>query len=149
MNLKILVLATLVVLCISARSRFGNRGVAKTGGYLGDSLASVINMFRSKPQPMPKNYKREYERPVKEEHTLAYKFKNGLKNFLYLGYALIAAGVGWGLLKVYNWMLKTYYKYKISSLPSQNRAELRTYKKLLEQMETEPLKPKSIKKNSE
>jgi hypothetical protein len=41
-----------------SRGRVGNRGVAKAGGYLGDSFASIINMFREKPQPMPKNYKR-------------------------------------------------------------------------------------------
>jgi len=60
MNIKIFIFILLLVLALEARSRtrIGSRGVAKAGGYLGDSFASIINMFREKPQPMPKNYKR-------------------------------------------------------------------------------------------
>jgi len=61
MNIKIFIFIVLLVLTIEARrsrTRIGSRGVAKAGGYLGDSLATIINMFREKPQPMPKNYKR-------------------------------------------------------------------------------------------
>lgn len=60
MNLKIFILVALVIAGISGRrmSRIGNRGVAKAGSYLGDALTSLINIFREKPQPMPKNYKR-------------------------------------------------------------------------------------------
>jgi Ni,Fe-hydrogenase I cytochrome b subunit len=68
---------------------------------------------------------------VKEEHTLAYKFKNGLKNFVYLGYLIMIVGTVFGGLKLYKWGLKTYYKYKISNTPSSNGQELRMYKKLL------------------
>jgi hypothetical protein len=61
MNIKIYILIFSLLLAIEtrmSRGRVGNRGVAKAGGYLGDSFASIINMFREKPQPMPKNYKR-------------------------------------------------------------------------------------------
>ena len=68
---------------------------------------------------------------MKEEHTLAYKFKNGLKNFLYLGYLILTIGAVFGGMKLYKWGLKTYYKHKISNTPSTNYREIRIYKKLL------------------
>ena len=59
MNIKIFIFVVLVLAVeAKSRTRIGSRGVAKAGGYLGDSFASIINMFREKPQAIPKNYKR-------------------------------------------------------------------------------------------
>lgn len=45
-------------------------GVARTGAVLGNGVATMIKDLREKPQPLPKGYKREVDRPVVEEYTL-------------------------------------------------------------------------------
>lgn len=118
----ILILVLLLITLEARSSRRGGRrdaraGVIATGAYMGNSLAGLINMFREKPKPMPKNYKRTYDPPPKEEHTIYGKFKRGLKNFVYLGYLLAALTVSAIGYKGYKFGLRQYYRFKLSTLP--------------------------------
>ena len=70
MKIRVLLIALVLLLVLGAncrrRMRGGGRGGGDTGSYLGKSVVSIINIFREDPVPMGKNYKREYDRPVKE-----------------------------------------------------------------------------------
>lgn len=63
-----IVFILLLVSCVDCKRRFGGKakGVAKTGAVLGDAVVNLIKDMREKPQALPKNYKREVERPVIE-----------------------------------------------------------------------------------
>lgn len=59
MKVKIVLILILVCFIVEARRTMrGGRGADKTGNYLGNTVVSIINFFRGKPTPMPKNYKR-------------------------------------------------------------------------------------------
>lgn len=50
----------LFIVEIDSRRSMGTRaGVAKTGAKLGDAVVSILKDIRSKPEPLPKGYKRE------------------------------------------------------------------------------------------
>lgn len=63
-----IVLLLLLLSGVDCRRRFAGKtkGVAKTGAVLGDAVVNLIKDMREKPQALPKNYKREVERPVAE-----------------------------------------------------------------------------------
>jgi hypothetical protein len=70
-----------------------------------------------------------------------YKIKNGLRNFVFLGYALgafTAIAVG---LKIYNSVRRAYYRYKLSLLSPEEQSQLLNYAMFLEE---EPEPPKRI-----
>lgn len=53
-------LLALLLTELDSRRAMGNRaGVARTGAKLGDAVVSIIKDLRSKPEPLPKGYKRE------------------------------------------------------------------------------------------
>lgn len=62
MKLRLIIVAAVVLFaclgCARRSFRGNNRGVQRGGSYLGSSVASIINMFREEPVPMPKNYRR-------------------------------------------------------------------------------------------
>jgi hypothetical protein len=113
------------------------RGVQRAGSYLGNSVANLIKMFREEPEPMPKNYKRKYEPPPKEEYTLYGRFKNGLMNFIFLGYALLIGTALVILYKVYWFLFQLYCKYRLSIFsvhPAANYAEIMHYRRQLDSL---------------
>lgn len=55
-----LLMILLFIVEIDSRRSMGTRaGVAKTGAKLGDAVVSILKDIRSKPEPLPKGYKRE------------------------------------------------------------------------------------------
>lgn len=133
MKVKILLFILLFLLVADTNCRRRLRGRSSggdTGSYLGKSVVNIINFFREDPVPMGKNYKREYDRPVKEEYTMMYKIKNGLKNFLYLGYAIGLLLLGLGSWKLYKILAIQYYKTKLSGMPRNNLNDLNEYRRI-------------------
>lgn len=107
---------------------------------MGDAVVNLLNEFREKPTTLPKNYKREIEKPEREEYTALYKIKNGLRNFVFLGYALGTFTVVAVGLKIYNSVRRAYYRYKLSLLSPEEQNQLVEYAMFLE----EPEEPKRI-----
>lgn len=65
-----------------------------------------------------------------------YKIRNGLKNFLYLGYLLLMIIVGLGSWKLYRWVLKLYYRQKLSTMPRNNLREMDEYRSVQKILES-------------
>ena len=134
MKVKILLFILLFLLVANTncrrRLRGGRSSGGDTGSYLGKSVVNIINFFREDPVPMGKSYKREYDRPVKEEYTMMYKIKNGLKNFLYLGYAIGLLLLGLGSWKLYKILAIQYYKTKLSGMTRNNLNDLNEYRRI-------------------
>ena len=106
---------------------------------MGNSFVELLNIFREKPTPMPKNYKRTYDPPPKEEHTMYGKFKRGLKNFVYLGYLLAVATVSFIIYKIYTFTMKQYYRYKVSATPMSDWKTSKYYREQLKAYEDKPV----------
>ena len=138
-----IIVLILIFTCVEARAarRSGSRrsakaGVIATGNYMGNSLVGLINIFREKPTPMPKNYKRSYDPPPKEEHTFYGKFKKGLKNFIYLGYLLVILTVSAIVYKIYRFGLRQYYRFRLGSTPASQWRQLTYYREQLKAMDS-------------
>lgn len=139
MKVKIILLIILLLLVADSQCRRRLRGGRSSGGdtgsYLGKSVVNIINFFREDPVPMGKDYKREYDRPVKEEYTMMWKIKNGLKNFLYLGYAIGLLILGFGGWKLYKILAIYYYKNKLAGMPRNNIRDLDEYRRIEKQIQ--------------
>lgn len=61
---------------------------------------------------------------------MMYKIKNGLKNFLYLGYAIIILLVGFGSWKLYKILALQYYKNKLATMPRNNLQQTNEYRQI-------------------